>query len=68
MDVLSKLFNPSVNQASPVQEDFERVVKVDEKGILLTVGTSLEISSALFDYLHRQYGFRYFDDRRYAGP
>ena len=39
-------------------------LKVDEKGILLTVGTSLEISSALFDYLHRRYGFRYFENDR----
>lgn len=32
MDVLKKLFDKSVNQASPVQPDYTRVVRFDEDG------------------------------------
>ena len=32
MDVLKKLFNPSVNQASPVQSDFDRTLRYDDEG------------------------------------
>lgn len=32
MDVLKKLFNEAVNQASPVRDDFNRVSRYDEEG------------------------------------
>lgn len=47
MDVLNKNFNIGVNQCSPVQEDYNRVVKYDEDGLEYVVYEKVDYPSIL---------------------